>query len=248
MRLLQRDDNDKFSLVERLGNDVPRYAILSHTWGSDGDEVTFQELMSGGGKDKSGYRKVRFCAEQAAKNGLQYSWVDTCCIDKTNNTELQEAINSMFRWYQKAERCYVYLSDVARASSDTDDLSSSRWKLAFRNSKWFTRGWTLQELIAPVSVEFFSCEEAYLGNKASMEQTIYEITGISVDALQGKPLSQLSIDERFKWAEKRETKREEDKIYCLLGMFGIYLPLLYGEGQENALKRLQKEIKERLGD
>jgi hypothetical protein len=248
MRFLQRDDNGKFSLIERIGNDIPRYVILSHMWGADGDEVTFQDLMSGGGKDKPGYRKVHFCAEQAAKDGLRYSWIDTCCIDKSSSTELQEAINSMFHWYQKAERCCVYLSDVSRGSLDGDELSSSRWKLAFRNSKWFTRGWTLQELIAPASVEFISCEEVYLGDKRSMEQTIQDITGIAVDALRGKPLTQFNIDERFMWAESRKTRREEDEVYCLLGIFNISMPQLYGEGRDNALRRLQKEIKETLGE
>ncbi|KAH7394809.1 heterokaryon incompatibility protein-domain-containing protein [Pyrenochaeta sp. MPI-SDFR-AT-0127] len=244
MRLLQLDEDGGFSLVECVGNDIPPYAILSHTWGQDGDEITFQDLMSGGGKSKPGYRKVRFCAERAAKDGLRYSWIDTCCIDKSSSAELQEAINSMFRWYQNAKRCYVYLYDVLRNSSDGDDLGSSRWKPAFRNSRWFTRGWTLQEFIAPVSVEFFSYEEEYLGNKTSMEQTICETTGIAVDALRGKPLSQFSVGERFIWAKERETKREEDEVYCLLGMFNIYMPLLYGEGRENALRRLRKEIGE----
>ncbi|KAF1956471.1 HET-domain-containing protein [Byssothecium circinans] len=248
MRLLQLNENGECSLVERVGNDIPRYAILSHTWGGDSDEVAFQDLMNGRGKDKPGYCKVRFCTEQAARDGLRFSWIDTCCIDKSSSAELQEAINSMFRWYQNADRCYVYLSDVSRDSSDGDDLGSSRWKPAFRNSRWFRRGWTLQELIAPASVEFFSREKTYLGNKTSMAQTIYEISGIATDALQGTPLSQFSVDDRFMWAEKRKTKREEDEAYCLLGMFDIQMPLLYGEGREKALRRLQKEIKECPGD
>ncbi|KAF1962472.1 HET-domain-containing protein [Byssothecium circinans] len=248
MRLLQHDDNGGFSLVERVGNDIPHYAILSHTWGRDDEEFTFQDLMSDRGKGKPGYRKVRFCTERAARDGLQYSWVDTCCIDKSSSAELSEAINSMFRWYQNAERCYVYLSDVSRDPPDGDDLGSLRWKPAFRNSRWFTRGWTLQELIAPASVEFFSSEEVCLGNKTSMEQTIHEITGIATDAFRGKPLSQFSIDERFMWSEKRTTKRKEDEVYCLLGMFDIQMPLLYGEGRTKALRRLQKEIRECSND
>jgi hypothetical protein len=248
MRLLQLDDIGGFSLVERVGNDIPPYAILSHTWGRDDDEVTFQDLMSDRGKGKPGYRKVRFCTERAARDGLRYSWVDTCCIDKSSSAELSEAINSMFCWYQNAERCYVYLSDVSRDPSDGDDLGSPRWKPAFRNSRWFTRGWTLQELIAPASVEFFSNEEVCLGNKRSIEQTIHEITGIAIDAFRGKPLSQFSIDERLMWAAKRTTKREEDEVYCLLGMFDIQMPLLYGEGRKKALRRLQKEIRDCLSN
>ncbi|KAF2032441.1 HET-domain-containing protein [Setomelanomma holmii] len=248
MRLLQLDDNGECSLVERVGNDIPRYATLSHTWGKDGDEVTFQDLMNGRGKDKPGYRKVRFCTKQAATNGLRFSWIDTCCIDKSSSAELQEAINSMFRWYQNADRCYVYLSDVSRDSSDEDDLGSSRWKSAFKSSRWFTRGWTLQELIAPASVEFFSCEESYLGNKTSMAQTIHEISGIATDALQGKSLSHFSTDERFLWAKKRTTKLVEDEVYCLLGIFDVYMPLIYGEGWDHAMTRLKELIKTRSKD
>jgi hypothetical protein len=248
MRLLQLDDNGECSLVERVGSDIPRYAILSHAWGGDGDEVTFQDLMNGRGKDKPGYLKVRFCTEQAATNGLRFSWIDTCCIDKSSSAELQEAINSMFRWYQNADRCYVYLSDVSRDSSDEDDLDSSRWKPAFKNSRWFTRGWTLQELIAPASVEFFSREKSYLGNKTSMAQTIYEISGIATDALQGKPLSHFSTGERFLWARKRTTKLVEDEVYCLLGIFDVYMPLIYGEGRDHAMTRLKELIKTRSKD
>lgn len=142
----------------------------------------------------------------------------------------------------------MYLSDVSRNSSHADDPDPSRWKPAFRNSRWFTRGWTLQELIAPASVEFFSREREYLGNKISIEQTICDITEIAVDVFRGKPLSQFSTEERLRWVKKRETKREEDEAYCLLGIFDIQMPLLYGEGRENAWRRLQKEIKERLDD
>jgi len=245
MWLLQLDDNGEFSLVEHTdNNNIPRYAVLSHTWGKNSDEVTFQDLMNGRGKDRLGYRKIRFCMERSIKDGLQYSWIDTCCIDKTNSTELQEAINSMFRWYQKAERCYVYLSDVSRDPSDRDELGSSRWKPAFRNSRWFTRGWTLQELIAPKSVDFFSKEGQRLGDKQSLEQTLHEITGIAIKALRGGALFRFSIKERMSWVGKRQTKREEDEAYSLLGIFDISMPLIYGEGREKAFNRLEREIRE----
>jgi len=132
----------------------------------------------------------------------------------------------------------VYLSDVSRNPSDADDRDSSRWKPAFRNSRWFKQGWTLQELIAPASVEFFSREGEYLSNKTSMEQTIYDITGIAVDVFRGKPLSQFSTEERLNWAKKREITRVEDQAYCLLGIFDVQMPLLYGEGLEKALRQL----------
>ncbi|KAF2684618.1 HET-domain-containing protein, partial [Lentithecium fluviatile CBS 122367] len=246
MHLLQLDDNGGFSLVERLGNDIPRYAILSHTWGAENDEVTFKDLMEGTGGAKPGYQKIQFCANQAGYDHLRYFWIDTCCIDKSSSAELSEAINSMFRWYKDAETCYVYLSDVSRSTSDGDDDASQRWKPAFRKSRWFTRGWTLQELIAPASVEFFSNEGIYLGNKKSMEQTIHETTGIAIDALRGKSLSQFSRNERFAWAAKRTTKREEDKAYCLLGIFDIHLPLIYGERRKSAFARLEEQIKSPL--
>ena len=114
MRLLERNNSSEFSLTQDFGDDIPRYAILSHTWGADTEEVTFRDLMDGTGKSKAGYNKIRFCGEQARRDGLQYFWVDTCCIDKSNNNELSEAINSMFRWYRNAAKCYVYLSDVPR--------------------------------------------------------------------------------------------------------------------------------------
>ncbi|KAJ4377410.1 hypothetical protein N0V83_000235 [Neocucurbitaria cava] len=255
MRLLQLRDGGKFSLIERVGNNIPPYAILSHTWGSDDEEFTFKDLIEGKGTEKLGYRKLTFCSQQAAYNGLQYIWIDTCCIDKSSSSELSEAINSMFRWYQNAHRCYVYLSDVAAKISGGDGYGGGDegdgevWSLAFKRSRWFTRGWTLQELIAPQSVEFFASGGQRLGDKQSLEQTLHEITGISVTALQGScPLSQFSIDERMKWAERRETKREEDMAYSLLGIFGIHMPLLYGEGKQKALTRLHKGVRDSLRD
>jgi hypothetical protein len=186
MRLLEYSNEGEFSLTEFFGGDIPRYAILSHTWGAGTEEVTFRDLTDGTCKDKTGYRKIRFCGEQARRDGLQFFWVDTCCIDKSNNTELTEAINSMFRWYLNAANCYIYLSDVPRNALDTDDASYQlAWKSAFRKSRWFTRGWTLQEVIAPKSVEFLSKDWEQLGNKISLGTIIHEITGIPNKALQG---------------------------------------------------------------
>jgi hypothetical protein len=246
MRLLRLEDDGEFSLVEFVGKNIPCYAVLSHTWGSDDEEVTFNNLVNSTGKHKAGYRKIRFCRKQAANDGLQFFWVDTCCIDKSSSAELSEAINSMFRWYQDAARCYVYLSDVSVSTSDGDGKFSQRWKPAFKKSRWFTRGWTLQELIAPASVEFFFKEEQWLGDKQSLEQTLYETTGIAIEALRGSPLSHFDVDERMSWAAKRQTKREEDEAYVLLGIFDVHMPLIYGEGRKKALVRLQKEIEELL--
>ncbi|KAH8672200.1 heterokaryon incompatibility protein-domain-containing protein [Ilyonectria robusta] len=248
MRLLKRTLDGKISLTENLvGGNIPPYAILSHTWGSDIEEVTYKDMVDGIGNDKVGYEKIRFCAEQARCDGLRFFWVDTCCIDKSNYTELSEAINSMFRWYQRAARCYVYLSNLSITGPEQDsEQSDLLWESDFRGSRWFTRGWTLQELLAPVSVEFFTRDGRRLGDKISLEQQIHEITGISIAALRGSPLSQFEVGERLKWAEARQTTREEDWVYCLLGIFGIFMPLLYGEGREYAVRRLRKEIDDAL--
>jgi hypothetical protein len=244
MRLLHINTDGSFSLSSFAPNKIPsRYAILSHTWDADDQEVTFQDLVNGVGSIKAGYRKIQFCGEQINRDGLQYFWVDSCCIDKSSSAELQEAINSMFRWYQNAFKCYVYLSDV---STGKHSRSSKRlWESAFRQSRWFTRGWTLQELLAPLSVQFFSREGKRLGDKKSLELQIHETTNIAVQALQGCSLSQYNVDELMSWTAKRETTIEEDKAYCLLGIFDIHLPLIYGEGEKNALRRLQEEIDKR---
>jgi hypothetical protein len=245
MRLLRRSNTSEFSLTKDLVGDdtIPPYAILSHTWGADAEEVTFEDLTNGTGKDKPGYEKIRFCRQQAKQDGLEYFWVDTCCINKANYTELSQAINSMFRWYCNAARCYVYLLDVSSPAFDTNEESDPQpWESDFRKSRWFTRGWTLQELLAPSSVEFFSRERKRLGDKRSLKQQIHEITGIADLALQGAPLSQFSVDERLLWIERRKTKLEEDKAYSLLGIFDVYMPLIYGEGEENAFKRLRTSI------
>jgi len=243
MRLLELKSHGGFSLTKDLGDNVPPYAILSHTWGNDDEEPTIQDLMQDGGKNKAGYRKILFCEEQAARDGLQYVWVDTCCIDKSNSTELAEAINSMFRWYRKAAKCYVYLSDVStRNSGGINQSFGLTWEPAFQKSRWFTRGWTLQELIAPESVDFFSEDGKRLGDKRSLEQQIHEITRIPIKALQGSPLPQFSVSERISWADNRETKRKEDKAYSLMGIFDIHMTLIYGEGREKAFRRLRNKI------
>jgi hypothetical protein len=239
MRLLELKNHGEFSLTKYFIDDIPPYAILSHTWGGDDEEVTFQDLAQGVGKSKAGYRKIRFCGEQAARDDLQYVWIDTCCIDKSNSTELSEAINSMFRWYREAAKCYVYLSDVSTHNP------CFTWESAFRKSRWFTRGWTLQELLAPGSVEFFSGEDERLGDKDSLERQVHEITGIPITALQGNPLSDFSVPTRISWAKKRETKREEDKAYSLMGIFGIHMSPIYGEGEKEAFARLCSKIAKR---
>jgi hypothetical protein len=250
MRLLHTRSEEGFRWTEYLGGKkIPPYAILSHTW-TEGQEVTYADIKELGkavdtdGKSKQGYQKLRFCAEQAERDGLDFFWVDTCCIDKSNNTELSKAINSMFSWYQNADRCYVYLSDVEIRTLDVDrsDEPARRWQPAFKESRWFTRGWTLQELLAPKAVEFFSAKGERLGDKVSLKHVIHETTNIPIGALTGDSLVEFSVADRFSWAANRQTTEAEDGAYCLFGIFSVHLPLIYGEGREKALKRLKKEI------
>ncbi len=238
---MKRNSTDEFSLTKDLVGDdeIPPYTILSHTWGADIEEVTFEDLINDTGKDKTGYNKIRFCGDQARRDGYQHFWVDTCCIDKSNNTELSEAINSMFCWYRNAAKCYVYLLDVLTNDHNQNNLFLQSWEAAFRKSRWFTWGWTLQELIAPLSVEFFSLEGKRLGDKKSLERQVHEITRLAVRAPQGSALFEFSVAERMSWAEKRKTKREEDKAYSLLGIFDIHMPLIYSEGMKNVFRRLR---------
>ena len=174
MRLLKRQKSGwlkstyAFSLTKFDPQNIPsEYAIFSHRWGPD--EVTYKDIEDGTAKTKAGYKKLEFCGEQAARDGLLYFWIDTCCIDKANSTELQEAINSMFKWYQNARKCYVYLPDVSIDDHASGIAAKDKWEPAFQKSEWFTRGWTLQELIAPKAVEFFSMEGKKLGDKKSFE-------------------------------------------------------------------------------
>jgi tetratricopeptide (TPR) repeat protein len=241
MRLLHSDALGRLILTDFRGKPIPPYAILSHRWSDS--ETFIEDIRIGNYKEKEeGYQKLRFCAKQAAKDGLQYFWIDTCCIDRWDKDERSKAINSMFQWYQNAARCYVFLSDVS-LSAVTETAACSNWEASFRASAWFTRGWTLQELVAPVSVEFFSREGQRIGDKASLGQLLHEITDIPLAALRNCPLDQFSTSERRRWVDNRRTTEDEDIVYCLLGLLGVSMPATYGEGTESALRRLQAELK-----
>ena len=244
MRLLQIQDDGTIVLTQYSGGNIPPYAILSHTWGPDGEEVTFDDMLKGAGTRKRGYNKIEVCQKRAALDKLRHFWVDSCCIDKSSSSELSQAINSMFRWYQNSAKCYVYLPDVKISCQEV--YNSLEWESSFRKSRWFTRGWTLQELLAPSSVQFLSEEGRLLGNKGSLERLLHETTGIPVDALREKPLSDFGRRERMSWARGRNTRVEEDAAYCLLGIFGVNLPPIYGEGVKHAFVRLEEEISKRL--
>ncbi|KAF2831796.1 HET-domain-containing protein, partial [Ophiobolus disseminans] len=241
MRLIHSDGYSGFSLSLFHGRQIPPYAILSHTWGADDDEVSFEDLSQYSGlhwAEKPGYKKLQFCARRAAAHGLQYFWVDTCCINKSSGPELSEAINSMYRWYQGAARCYVYLSDFEMRGSN---LGSKDWK-RLRNSRWFTRGWTLQELLAPQSADFYDATGKHLGDKNTLSRWLSDTTGIPVAVLRDRNWRHNSVEEILSWAQHRQTKREEDGAYSLLGIFDISMSLIYGEGRDKAYRRLFKKI------
>lgn len=229
MRLL---NTTTIELAEFVG-EAPPYAILSHTWGDE--EVTFRDMTvdKQEATRKKAYSKILGACSQALAHGsIEWMWIDTCCIDKSSSAELSEAINSMFRWYRNAEICFAYLSDVL----DPHDGAQ------FSASRWFTRGWTLQELLAPAIVEFYTSTWELIGNKFVLVGSIAHITGIDSLLLGGDVLYLASVAQRMSWASKRKTTREEDIAYCLLGIFGANMPLLYGEGKAKAFRRLQEEI------
>lgn len=215
-----------------------QYAILSHRW--QDDEVSFQDMQSPDPQRRHGYAKLQQFCLHAARDNYKYAWVDTCCIDKSSSAELSESINSMYRWYENARKCYAYLFDVH------DDIVSEDSQ--FARSEWFRRGWTLQELIAPGVVEFYNSEWVCLGTKYTFEETIQNITGIDGGALySGNDFGTFSVAARMSWASSRKTTRIEDVAYSLLGLFEVNMPLLYGEGK-NAFIRLQEEIMKRSDD
>ncbi|CAN9176700.1 unnamed protein product [Alternaria alternata] len=243
MRLLHHDHDGELVLTAFDDYEQPAYTILSHTWGKDEEEVSFADLMDGGGKDKLGYNKIRLCGEQTRRDGFHYFWVDTCCIDKSDKVELSLAIRSMFRWYQDATKCYVYLSDVSTKKRKLDGmLAETPSEHPMTSSRWFKRGWTLQELLAPSSVELFSQEWERLGDKMSLGPLISRITGIPQEVLQGDSLARFDISDRLRWRGDRKTKLKEDMAYSLSGICDVEIAPLYGEGEEEAFKRLHKEI------
>jgi hypothetical protein len=243
MRLL----NTRTIQLEEFIEKTPPYAILSHTWGKD--EVLFQDLKDPSHTAKAGYIKIKETCRIALDSGLRYAWVDTCCIDKSSSTELSEAINSMFQWYQDAKICYAFLADVDPISTLPKEPCS-----AFGKSRWFRRGWTLQELLAPQTLVFYASDWSPIASRADVYQLIGIVTGIDNVYLVRPPgirftsqLEKASVAQRMSWAAQRQTTRTEDIAYCLLGLFGINMPLLYGE-RRRAFARLQEEILRRFDD
>ncbi|KAI0767143.1 heterokaryon incompatibility protein-domain-containing protein, partial [Fomes fomentarius] len=234
------------------------YAILSHVWNKTTDlpEQTFQDLqelqrqcaaLCSDPRDLA-CEKIRRCCELAERHGFKWVWIDTCCIDKSSSAELSEAINSMYQYYALARLCYAYLKDVEMPPTYPGLAGRRRLPPQFHRSRWHTRGWTLQELIAPQVVLFLSQSWSILGSKADLAQELENITRVpaKVLTLEISP-AVMSIAQRMSWVAGRETTRIEDEAYCLMGIFDINMPTLYGEGRR-AFRRLQEEIMKRTSD
>ncbi|KAF4937383.1 Vegetative incompatibility protein HET-E-1 [Colletotrichum fructicola] len=236
MRLI----NVNTGALEDFHRDPPPYAILSHTWGPDEEELLYDDIKTEVTKPGIGKLKLDRCCEQAKEDGLDYVWIDTCCINRANATELGEAINSMYRWYQSSHTCYAYLVDVDEGDRNFHDI--------FRASRWFCRGWTLQELLAPKDVVFYDKSWRHLGSKHQLAGIVEDITGIPRPFLLGLAgLQSASVAQRMSWAAKRTTTKEEDLAYCLLGIFNVMIPMIYGEGNQ-AFTRLQEQIMKKTPD
>jgi hypothetical protein len=225
---------EKVVLEEFFGHQIPPYAILSHCWGKE--ELSFQDIAKSDKCSKHGFAKIDLACRQAKLEGFRHAWIDTCCIDKSSSVELSEAINSMYSWYAKAAACYVYLEDVTASAIPEETFSQ------FEKSRWFTRGWTLQELLAPQDVHFYDKNWKSIGTKRKLCRLVSKITQIPELVLQDRMhLKSIGVAQRMSWAANRQTTRLEDIAYCLLGLFDVNIPLLYGEG-EKAFLRLQEEI------
>ena len=235
MRLL---NTQSLQFEEFYDAKIPKYAILSHRW--RGDEVTHQDFRKGRKIDGQSYAKIKQCCALANNRGFRWAWIDTCCIDKKSSADVSEAINSMYRWYRGAGECYAYLYDV---KWDPQNVDASREE--FKHSDWFTRGWTLQELLAPSSVIFFDSEWQQFGTKKTLSSEISNTTKINAKHLFDR--SGVCVATKMSWLSRRATSRIEDLAYCMLGLFDVNMPLLYGEGKKSFL-RLQLEIIKRSDD
>ena len=220
--------------------EVPDYVILSHRWGQN--EVTFKDITrypicdtNSPARELMGFSKIEGACKLAADDGYDWIWIDSCCIDKESSADVDKAINSMWTYYTKSNICYVYMADIPDCEVG--------WGISFQDSDWFTRGWTLQELIAPVHVEFYAADWSPIGTKLEQHEEIAAITTIDSDLLaQNQSIDAYSTAERFSWAAHRQVTQEEDEAYSLLGLFQIHMPMLYGEGRARAFARLQEAI------
>ncbi|KAI3395940.1 hypothetical protein diail_651 [Diaporthe ilicicola] len=240
-------DTTTLRLEEVIDLQDCKYAILSHTW--EKDEVAFQEMLAESRParllKKAGFLKIKKTCEVAKEKGYAYAWVDTCCIDKTSSAALSEAINSMFHWYKGSSLCLAHLSDL---QVNNFEHAESRTSEFMKDCRWFTRGWTLQELIGPEELEFYDQEWNFRGSKKTLRHQLSAITGIDTDILEDSELlPTVPVGRRMSWAAHRKTTRVEDIAYCLFGIFGVNMPMIYGEGK-NAFLRLQEEIAKSTND
>ena len=198
LRLIDVQTHNFANPTRIWAEDKLEYAVLSHRWLAEADEVSFKEIGNPAiAESKNGLFKITGTCELAKKAGLRYAWLDTCCIDKSSSAELQESINSMYRWYAESTVCFVYLKDI--------DIISNPDPAIIKHDMWFDRGWTLQELIAPKNVEFYDKNWNYVGNKHDLKQHIHERTGISLALLENKAeLQEFSVAQRMSWAAHRE--------------------------------------------
>ncbi|THU93349.1 HET-domain-containing protein [Dendrothele bispora CBS 962.96] len=213
---------------------IPPYAILSHRW-EEGQEVSLQDMchLSPAIEQRSGFRKIMNACKQALRDGHSYIWVDTCCIDKSIPWQVEQDINSMYAYYWNSVVCYVYLNDFMPLG-----VFRQADELKFGMSTWFTRGWTLQELLAPLSVRFFTADWELYGDKEKLGEIIERVTRIPQKFFDRKNIRGATLIEKMSWSIKRGTTKPEDRAYCLLGILGVTIKTEYGEGEERAFERL----------
>ena len=244
---------DHRARVLEFGDDeVTKYAILSHRWIEQ--EVEYDEIVKLAKMDmenrdeirqRDGYRKILDSCMQAEKDGYEWLWVDTCCIDKGRSAELSLAINSMYRWYENAKVCYAYLHDVLDPSFP---VARNNERYATGWPEWFLRGWTLQEMIAPSNVQFFNKKWQAIGDKRTLAPILKNITGVPEPILtRGLPGNRPCVAQIMSWAANRTTTQVEDRAYSLMGLLDVNMPMLYGEGKY-AFHRLQLEIMRKSND
>jgi hypothetical protein len=242
IRLLYEKPDGTLAFFNPRKRENHEYGMLSHVWLPDEeDEVTYQDILDNTAHTKLGYRKLKLCADWARRDGTKYFWCDTCCINPDSTMERDEAIKSMFQWYADAKRCWVYLKDVTRKIDGGED--NPHWKYQLEHSRWLLRDWTLQELLAPPSVHFYSEDSVFIGDRNSMSEEISKWAEIPRQVIR-KPSTrtEYSIEERLKWSRRRETRWEEDWAYGLMGLFGVRLTPDYGERRPAAEKRLREAI------
>lgn len=255
MRLLSTKPNDyRFKIFVSTAS-RPKYAILSHTWMADEEEVTFADTRNlTFARNKPGWSKLENARSQAHSRDLAWIWIDTCCIDKSSSAELSEAINSMFSWYRDASICFVYLADFQSQMTHLGhatawhDSPKAEGEHEISRCRWFSRSWTLQEMLAPAPdiVSFFDAKWQSCGTLEDNAKLIAGATGIDHNVLRAtnhrkQMFKAQSVAQKMCWTACRTSTRKEDRAYSLLGLFDVNMPIIYGEG-DKAFARLQEAV------